>query len=89
MKLDTTIHKRAGAKTRGQRRLAVLLFCLLALLYYGFYLVGMVAPDALMQSAINEVPLSFLAGAVIILASITITFIYAFAANRMDEKEGA
>lgn len=86
---DTRIHPRDGTKTTGQRWLAILLFSSLALLYYGFYIIGITANNLLMQPVINAIPLSFLGGAVIIVASVAITFIYAFAANRIDEKKGA
>lgn len=86
---NTITHQRHGAKTAEQRRLAIGLFLLLAVAYFGFYLVGIFAPELLMQPVINAIPLSFLLGAGIIVMSVIITFIYAFFANRIDQEKGA
>lgn len=84
---NTIVHQRQGAKTAEQRRLALGLFLLLGVVYFGFYLVGIFAPNLLMQPVINAVPLSFLLGAGIIVMSVVITFIYAFLANRIDQEK--
>lgn len=89
MPQNTIIHHRNGAKTAGQKWLALCLFSLLAIAYFGFYLTGIFSPDLLMQPVINAVPLSFLLGAGIIIMSVVITFIYAFFANRIDKEKGA
>lgn len=85
---NSIIHQRQGAKTAGQRRLAIGLFLLLAISYFGFYLIGIFAPDLLMRPIINAVPLSFLLGAGIIVMSVVITFTYAFFANKIDQEKG-
>lgn len=85
---SSIIHQRHGAKTTEQKWLAIGLFSLLAIAYFGFYLVGIFTPDLLMQPVFNAVPLSFLLGAGIIVMSVIITFIYAFFANRIDQEKG-
>lgn len=85
---ETPIHPRDGAKTIGQKQLSIVLFVLLAVIYFGFYLFAITAPDLLAQPIINAIPLSFVLGAAIIIASVVITFVYAFSANWIDKKEG-
>lgn len=87
MKKDIDLHHRNGSKTKRQKQLASFLFFILALLYFGFYLIGIISPDLLTHPVINSIPLSFVAGALIIMASMAITFIYAFTANRIDKKK--
>lgn len=87
MEQDINLYHRHGTKTKRQKQLASFLFFILALLYFGFYLVGIISPDLLIHPVINAIPLSFVAGAVIIVASMTMTFIYAFTANRIDKKK--
>lgn len=89
MQPDSRIHPRHGAKTTGQKWLTILLFAMLSLLYFGFYIIGIISPAVLMQPIIDAVPLSFLVGAGIIVASVVITFVYAFVANHLDSKKEA
>lgn len=85
---SSNIHQRHGAKTAEQKWLAIILFSLLAIAYFGFYLIGIFTPDLLMQPILNAIPLSFVLGAGIIVMSVVITFIYAFFANRLDQEKG-
>lgn len=89
MKEESQIHPRNGAKTTRQKQLSIVLFVLLVALYFGFYVVGIVSPNTLSSPVINAIPLSFVLGGAIIIASVFITFIYAFAANLIDKTEGS
>lgn len=89
MKSEIKTHPRDGTKTIGQKQLSIVLFIILALLYFGFYLFAIISPDLLVQPVINAIPLSFVIGGIIIITSVIITFVYAFAANWLDEREGA
>lgn len=88
MEPEPKIHLSNGAKTIRQKQISIVLFTLLAVIYFGFYIFAIVSPNDLAQPTFNAVPLSFLLGGIIIISSVVITFIYAFFANLIDDKEG-
>lgn len=89
MKPEFKVHLRNGAKTIRQKQISMVLFTILAFIYFGFYIFSITSPNDLAQPIVNAIPLSFLIGGFIIISSVVITFIYAFVANQIDEKEGA
>lgn len=67
-------------------RLRLQLTAILAVVYFGFLLLGAFAQPLLATPIYGPIPLAFLLGLILILGSIALTGIYALAANRDDAR---
>ena len=63
----------------------LLLAAVIAVEYYGFLLLGALAPHWLSQPAVGHVPWSFLLGALLLASAVALTGLYAWRANAAED----